>query len=215
MQNADEYLNKTRSAVAKLFEAIDTYLAILREHSTTFVTSYTNEEDWQKQYAAWHLANESKIQAAQDAQKQYLGESFAQATLCGAVLQIAAKAIECYSTNTKIPKDWENLIKPESKAVPFCAGRLIRGIPLGLVIYAARNQHTHFEDQDLREPNAAVFLRLAANHDYVMGNTASVIDPAFYLSTKSINSFASNVTSLIGWRSVETYESDMRQLLEI
>lgn len=215
MQNAAEYLDKTRSAVAKLFDGIDTYLAFLRQHSTTFVTSYTNEEDWQKQYQAWYEANHSKIQAALDAQKQYLGESFAQAALCGAVLQIAAKAIECYSKNTQIPQDWETFIKPGSKSVPFCIGRLIRGVPLGLVIYAARNQHTHFEDQNLREPNIEVFRRLAINHGYGKGNTELIVDPAFDLDTESINSFASNVTALIEWRSVDAYASDMRKLLEI
>lgn len=215
MQNAAQYLDKTRSAAARLFEGIDAYLAMLREHSTTFVTSYTSDEDFQRQHDAWYAANQSKIRAALEAQKQYLGESFAQATLCGAVLQLAAKAIECYSTNTHIPQDWTKLIKPSSKSVPFCTGRLVRGVPLGLVVYAGRNQHTHFEDQNLREPNVEVFRRLAVTHGYGKGSMEPVIDPAFHLGTKSITSFANNVTALIEWRSLEAYESDMRQLLEI
>jgi len=215
MQNAAEYLDKTRSAAAKLFEGIDTYLALLHQHSTTFVTSYTNQEHLERQYAAWYATNRSSIQAALEAQKQYLGESFAQATLCGSILQLAAKAIECYSKNTEIPEDWRFLIKPEAKPVPFCTGRLIRGVPLGLVIYAGRNQHIHFEDENLREPNVEVFRRLAMNHSYGKGSTEPVIDPAFYLGTESINSFANNITALIGWRSVDAYETDMRKLLEI
>jgi hypothetical protein len=215
MQNAAEYFDKTRSAAAKLFEGIDTYLALLRQHSTTFVTSYTNQEDFQRQYEAWYETNRSSIQAALEAQKQYLGESFAQATLCGSVLQLAAKAIECYSKNTEIPEDWKSVIKPEAKPVPFCTGRLVRGVPLGLVIYAGRNQHIHFEDQNLREPNVEVFRRLAINHGYGKGTTEPVVDPAFHLGTESINSFANNITALIEWRSVEAYENDMRKLLEI
>lgn len=215
MQNADEYLNKTRSAAARLFEGIDTYLALLRQHSTTFVTSYTNQEDFQRQYDAWYEKNRSSIQIALDAQKKYLGESFAQAILCGSVLQLAAKAIECYSKNKEIPEDWKALIKPESKAVPFCTGRLVRGVPLGLVIYAGRNQHIHFEDQNLREPNVEVFRRLAINHGYGKGSTEPIVDPAFHLGTDSINSFANNITALIEWRSAEAYETDMRKLLEI
>jgi hypothetical protein len=170
MQDAAQYLDKTRSAAARHFEGIDAYLALLREHSTTFVTSATCEGDFQKQYDAWYAANRSRIQAALEAQKQYLGESFAQATLCGAVLQLAAKAVECYSSNSRIPEDWVSFIKPGSKPVPFCAGRLVRGVPLGLVIYAGRNQHTHFEDQKLREPNVEVFRRLAVNHGYGRGS---------------------------------------------
>jgi hypothetical protein len=215
MQNAAEYLDKTRSASAKLFEGIDTYLALLRQHSTTFVTSYTNQEDFQRQYDAWYETNRSSMQAALEAQRQYLGESFAQATLCGSVLQLAAKAIECYSKNTEIPEDWKSLIKPGAKPVPFCAGRPVRGVPLGLVIYAGRNQHIHFEDQNLREPNVEVFRRLATNHGYGKGSTEPVVDPAFHLGTESINSFANNITALIEWRSLEAYETDMRKLLEI
>lgn len=215
MQNAAEYLDKTRSAAAKLFEGIDTYLALLRQHPTTFVTSYTNQADFQRQYDAWYATNSSSIQVALEAQKQYLGESFAQAILCGSLLQLAAKAIECYSKNTEIPEDWKSLIKTETKPVPFCTGRLVRGVPLGLVIYAGRNQHIHFEDQNRREPNVEVFRRLAINHGY--GNVRSVplVDPAFHLGTESINSFANNITALIGWRSVEAYEADMRKLLKI
>ncbi|NKI97567.1 hypothetical protein [Rhizobacter sp. SG703] len=215
MQNAAQYLDKTRSAAQRLFEGIDAYLALLRDHSTTFVTSHTSEEDFQRQYDAWYAERRSAIQAALDAQKQYIGESFAQATLCGAVLQLAAKAIECYSKNSHIPQDWVSFVKPHSKPVPFCTGRLVRGIPLGLVVYAARNQHTHFEDQNLREPNVEVFRRLAVNHGYGKGSTGPVVDPAFHLGTKSIVSFANNVTALLEWRSLEAYEADMRMLLEI
>lgn len=215
MQTAAEYLDKTRSAAAKLFEGIDTYLSLLRQHSTTFVTSYTSQEDLQSQYDAWYKANRANIKTELEAQKQYLGESFAQATLCGSILQLAAKAIECYSKNTEIPKDWESLIKPGTKPVPFCTGKLVRGVPLGLVIYAGRNQHVHFEDQTLREPNVEVFRRLAMNHGYGRVSTEPVVDPAFHLGTESIDSFANNITALIGWRSVEAYEADMRTLLEV
>lgn len=215
MQNAAEYLEKTRSATAKLFEGIDTYLALLHQHQLSFITSYTNEEDLWSQYDNWYAANHSSIQAALEAQKQYLGESFAQATLCGSILQLAAKAIECYSKNAEIPEDWSSLIKPGTKPVPFCTGRLIRGVPLGLVIYAGRNQHIHFEDQNLREPNLEVFRRLAMNHGDGIGGEKHDIDPAFHLGTESITSFANNITALIKWRSLEAYEADMRTLLEI
>lgn len=215
MQNAAEYLEKTRSATSKLFEGIDTYLTLLRQRSITFVTSYTSEEDFQKRQDAWYEENRKNIQASLEAQKLYLGESFAQATLCGSVLQIAAKAIECHSKNTDIPENWTTFVKPGTKPVPFCTGRSVRGVPLGLVIYAGRNQHIHFEDQNLREPNVEVFRRLAMNHGHGSESANSVGDPAFCLGSNSITSFANNITAIIGWRSVEAYETDMRKLLRI
>jgi hypothetical protein len=96
MQSAAEYLEKARSAPSLLFEGVDTYLAMLRDHDTTFVSSYMSAGDFQEQHDALYKANQSKIQTALEAQKKYLGEGFAQATLCGAILQRAAKAIECY-----------------------------------------------------------------------------------------------------------------------
>jgi len=129
------------------------------------------------------------------------------------VLQIAAKAIECYSTNTTIPSTFSSFINPNSKAAPFCIGRLVRKVPLGLVIYAARNQHTHFDDKNLREPNIEVFNCLAHNHGYSKGKLT--IDPAFDITANKIVSYANNVMSIIGWYSYDTYEKDMQVLLGI
>jgi hypothetical protein len=154
------------------------------------------------------------IQADLEAQRHYMSESFAQATLCGSVLQLAAKAIECYSCNTQIPKDWASFIRPGTKQVLFCTGNLVRDVPLGLVIYAARNQHTHFNDKQLQQPSREVFHRLSTNHVYGKRSNEAVIDPAFHLGTESITSFASNVITLIGWSSLTDYESDMQQLLD-
>jgi len=215
MQNATQYLDKTRSAATVLFNGIETYSTLLRERSITFATSYSDEEDFQTQYGAWRARKQSMIQADLEAQRHYMSESFAQATLCGSVLQLAAKAIECYSCNTQIPKDWASFIKPGTNQVLFCAGKLVREVPLGLVIYAARNQHTHFNDQKLRQPSCEVFHRLSTNHGYGKESLETFRDPSFDLEIPNKTSFASNITRLIGWRSLTEYESDMKQLLAI
>lgn len=214
MQTAAEYLDKTESAIRLLFDGIDSYISILRHHPTSaFVTSYTDEADFQAQYKAWAKENDGVIRASLEAQREYLAESFAQATLCGAILQVAAKAIECYSMNKKIPADWTTFIKTTSVAAPFCVGRMVRGVPLGLVIYAARNQHTHLEDTELRELNVEVFERLAVNHGAM--TNIPFRDPAFDLKNTGLMSYASNCTALIGWRSYEVYKRDMQALLEV
>lgn len=213
MQTPAEYIDKTESAVRKLFEGIDSYSEILRHHPTSvFITSYTDDADFNAQYEAWAKEHNHVIAASLEAQKEYIAESFAQTTLCGAVLQVAAKALECYSKNTVIPDGWSSVIKPVSKAVPFCVGRFIRDVPLGLVVYAARNQHTHFEDADLREPNLSVFECLATNHG--IQSSQPFRDSAFDLQNTGLVSFASNCSALIGWRSYEAYEKDIRTLLE-
>jgi hypothetical protein len=125
---------------------------------------------------------------------------------------VAAKAIECYSENEAIPEGWRKFIRPNNKAARFCIGREIRGVPLGLVIYAARNQHTHFEDSELREPSCEVFRRLAENHG--LKSEEPFVDPAFDLDNKGLVSYASNCTALMEWRNYSSYEADMRALLQ-
>lgn len=214
MQSAADYIAKTESAMRKLFEGIDSYSEILRRHPlSVFVTPYTNATNSDAQYEEWAKENQHSIAASREAQKKYIAESFAQATLCGAALQVAAKALECYSKNTVIPSEWSPVIKQRKKPIPFCVGRLIHGIPLGLVIYAARNQHTHFGDAKLNEPNLTVFECLATNHG--IQSSQPFRHPAFDLHNTGLVSFASNCTALIGWRTYEAYEKDMRALLEI
>ena len=92
---------------------------------------------------------------------------------------------------------------------PYCIGRRVREVPLGLVIVAGRNQYNHIDDNDLRDPNVTVFEWLATRHGYGAG----IRDPGFDLSAGLVWNYPSNLTSLIGWRNYEAYESDMRSLL--
>ena len=198
MKTAAEYLEKTESATRKLFEGIDSYLEVIRRLA---------------KYDVWVRENETDIAASLKAQRDFVAESFAHATLCGAVLQVAHKALECYSTNTAVAAEWTSLIRQGTTAVPFCCGRLVRGVPLGLVIYAARNQHAHFDDDELRDPNLSIFNRLATNHG--IASPTPFRDPVFDLEHPRLVSFASNVTGLIEWRSYAAYENDIRVLLDI
>ena len=211
MQTVDEYLKRTESAVQCLFSGIDDYVSIIRAVGrTTFVTAEPYGPAQDAEYKEWRNVNAVQLSEARDAEKKYLAEAFALDTLCGAVLQVAAKAIEIYGKNDSIPKALEGFVFPPLSK--FCTGRHIRSVPLGLIIYAARNQHTHFNDRKLREPNAFVFNKLATNHDY--GGEEMFTDPAFDVNNPRLVSLASNVTGLIEWRSYEKYIIDMRALLE-
>lgn len=214
MQSAAEYIKKTESALRKLFDGIDSYIEVLRKHPTScFITTCADDANLEIQRELWIKNNKEAIATSLQAQRDFVSESFAQATLCGAVLQVAAKALECYSMNTVIPAQWSEVVKQGSNAVPFCIGRPVRGAPLGLVIYSARNQHTHFEDDELREPNLSVFEHLAINHGY--SSETPFRDPAFDLKNPLIQSFSSNVIALLEWRTYDRYEKDIRALLAI
>lgn len=193
-----------------LFAGIDAYLQILREgRRPVLVGSYTNDAQRDDALEKWMKQNEKEIQKGLDAERAFLSEKYALAALCGSLLQIAAMAIRLYSKNGNVLPELSGVMK--QAAIPYCIGRLVRGVPLGLVIYAGRNQYNHIEDNQLREPSSTVFEWLATKHDYGQG----IRDPAFDLSAGLVWNYASNVTSLVGWRDYESYEKDMRSLLGI
>lgn len=214
MQTATEYLNKTESAMRKLLEGVDTYLAPLRRsRSVCFVSSTTDGDERRVEQETWFNENKSAVAESIQTQREFIAESFAQSTLCGAVLQIAGKAIEMYSVIEIASPEWASLIGANSKAVHFCYGRPIRGVPLGLVIYAGRNQHTHFQDKKLHEPSNTVFERLASRNDD--GSEVTYRDPAYDLINNRPISFASNIMCLIGWVNYEAYSADIRTMLKL
>lgn len=212
VKTASEYLDKTESAARKLFEGIDSYIELLRGHQdAVFATSYTDEADFNAQFDAWSVENRDAVDRRNAAYGKFGEEILAQSILCGAVLQLASKGIQLFSKNETLPIAWSGIIRIGAAGVPFCIGREVRGVPLGLIVYAGRNQHAHYDDESLREPNTSVFERLALNHGF--GGGKPFHDPAFDLRNTSIGSFASNITALIGWRSYEAYLKDMEEVL--
>jgi len=210
MQSTADYLLRTESAVRLLFSGVDSYLNILKKATgVTFITSEPFCPKQDAEFAEWQLENSEQLAIAKAAEREFIAESFALDTLCGAILQVADKALELYGSNKSVPPHLSASLKPHH--AKYCVGRSVRTIPLGLIVYAARNQHTHFNEDTLREPSASVFHLLATAYGY--GGRQQIIDPAFDLANQRLVSFASNITSLIGWRTYEKYAADMRSML--
>ena len=189
MDTLEEYLQKTETAAQTLFEGIDKYMEIIKSIPLPDVGI---SEEWR------------------EAEKQFLYESFAMATLSGAVLQLAYMAIRQYSNHGSVPERFDALIKKDSLAEKFCIGREIRFVPIGLIIYAGRNQAAHYDDNDLREPNRSIFENLCKRTSH---SGKEYRDPAYDLRNGITVNFAGNITYLLGWRSYDAYLKDMRDLL--
>ena len=210
MQTLDEYLAKTKSAVRHLFDAIDAYRSVLDgAHAPIFISSTVDEHEREKELQAWVARHGDAIQAAREAEHRYFDESFALATICGAVLQVADKAFECFSSQAAIPADWEGVVKEHSAC--YCSGRFVRKVPLGLIVLGGRNQHMHFDDEKPRQLTVAVFDRLAIHHG--RNTNPEIRDPAFDLRNDRLVSYAHNVVALLKWESYERYEADLRQAI--
>ena len=207
MQTFDEYIAKTQSAVRHLFDAIGEYRSVLDgAHAPIFISSTLDEREREKELDAWLARHADAIQAARDAERRYFDESFALATICGAVLQVADKAFETFSRDTAVPMEWEGVVTPHSAR--YCIGRVIRNVPLGLIVLAGRNQHMHF-DENPRKLAVAVFDRLAIHHG--RNTDPEIRDPAFDLRNERLVSYVHNIVALLRWNSYETYEADLRQ----
>lgn len=210
MDTPDEYLARTKSAAQHLFDDIAAYFQILRnQRPPVLVGCYANEAERDAALQHWMKENSDAIDRGLAGERAFLAEKYALATLCGAVLQIAFMAIRLYSKNAKVPDDISGSVRLNH--AQFCVGRRIRNVPLGLIVYAGRNQYNHIDDDLLREPSSTVFEWLATKHGYGNG----IRDPAFDLNAGLVWNYPSNITSLIGWRGYDPYETDMRSLFVI
>jgi hypothetical protein len=209
MQTAQDYLNQTASAAKHLFAGIDHYIQILRNAPTPALITDTPQSD--AMLKSWATANHKEIEQSLEAQRKFFAEKHALATLCGSVLQIASMAIRLYSQNKSVPPEFATCIGANENAIRHCIGRRVRDVPIGLLIYAGRNQYNHLEEGKLREPNSTIFEMMATKHNYGAG----IRDPAFDLRGNINWNLPSNVTSILGWRTYKAYETDMSQLLII
>jgi len=140
MDTPAEYLEKTASAAQKLFEGIDSYLEIIRGHEKSlFVSGALTPEEMQADFEAWQSDNQEAIQQWKAASERYFSETFAQATLCGAVLQIAFKAISATRPTKQYRKSGPRRClatrsRRSSPLVGWCAGfRLVLSSSLAAI----------------------------------------------------------------------------------
>jgi hypothetical protein len=208
MDTPDEYIDKTKSAAVSLLTGIESYVNVLRSAPSPILMGDQVDEAARD---VWLDANRASIGSSLEAQRRFVWESFAMANLSGALLQIAATGIRMYSCISQVPMECADLPLGNAHKA-FCVGRSIRGVPLGLIVYAGRNQYNHLDDDELREPNVAIFNRLAVMRSPQSGEPYR--DPAFDLSNpRRPLCLANNMTALIEWRDYVRYEADMKVLL--
>jgi len=97
MQSFAVYESSTETAVRKLFEGIASYANILKAiRGTTFVSGELDREKFNAQYQEWAEKNKRRLEKSFAAQRAYSEQSFAMATLCGAVLQVASRFLPAW-----------------------------------------------------------------------------------------------------------------------
>lgn len=133
-----------------------------------------NDYGWHKMRAFVELTKTSREEFT-NRRSDFESVDTAREVIAGSILQLAYFAIKRHgvsSGKSKAARHFESqmnrliseLPKPRKKTFvlpdQFCVGREIGDLPIGMIIYAGRNQYNHFDDDRLDVVKAVVFDHL-------------------------------------------------------
>jgi len=177
----EQYLEETKHATELLFEILENYRRILEDAPFPWSEEVVDE---------------------------YFGNTVSRGTICGSILQIAFMGIQKFSENVDVTENFAEIIKPNSNTAKFCTGRQVHGIPIGLIIYAARNQYNHMDCQRYKIVTTEVF-EILTTKTVQEGQR----NPQFDLKERHLHIYSDNILTTIGWLKFENYHQDLSQLL--
>lgn len=205
-----EYMDGHEVAVRQLFDSLAYYRKLIKQSIPPGFTSDmvplpvdAASEDIKKAFCGYcdeHPEFRKKQEEANKGSMVYKANVLAHVTICGSILQVAHMAIYIFS---KYNGGCQVLTGNHKR---FGIGRKVNSLPLGLIIYAGRNQYNHWWDQKPRKATQEIF-DLIAIHNLKGGK-----DPAFNLEIKNLN-ISSNILGLIGWETYKDYEKDIIDML--
>lgn len=214
MEQIQEYLLKTKSAVQKIYEAYNSYYELMKipERPSFFTLGNPDSEENKIAYEKWQIENKEVLEERRKRDNEFAFEFFAGSTLCGSILQFAYNGIKILSNNNSVPNDFKEIIKPNSIPAKFCIGRIIDDIPLGLIVYAGRNQAMHYDESDLKEPSKTVFYKLANWYSPTFNKW--FVNSYYDLNDKNVIHYAENILYKLEWLDYALYEKDMIEMLK-
>lgn len=196
-----EYLKSTEAAVQHSFLAFQAYHYRTPRPS---LAPYRNED------GGFHLTAEQALKFL-EAESASMSLDFAKAIICGTIIQVAYTGIIQYSSNYIVPENCKDFgVSISSPKSRFCIGREVHGIPIGLIIYAARVQYNHWEEGYPTNPTAKAVFGLL--------NSVRFSDPwndlVYQLDWPITRPVTHHIVRLeLGWRTYEDYLADMTDMI--
>ena len=199
--DADRYFAETEPATRHMFAALHEYDSVTVPPSLGAYADPSGVIRMNQAQAKEYMRNLSLS----------LGFEVAKATLCGSIAQVAYMAINQFSHNVVVDRECAALSVTEgSKAAKFCVGRRVHGIPLGLLVYAARVQYNHWDEGMPSNPVPKAVFDALCRH-YV---TDLSFDLAYVLDWPAPRPVAHYVIRHeLRWMTYDDYISDMRQVV--
>lgn len=208
-----KYIKEITHAAKQLFKGLSYYHHLLQSVETpVFTATYDNEAEFQRKYDNWLRQNSSRVKAYNEHVKEYFGYAISKAALCGAILQIAFTGMKLHTRKRqRIPTSCKAIFKGEEKsnAKNYCIGRLVYDIPMGLIIYAGRNQYSHMEDKKYNNVTERVFEHLT-----VFDMDGKYRNPQFDLAVRNKDIYADNIVSILEWTDLKPFLKDMKVMLK-
>lgn len=214
----DDVATPHRFALEQLFEALNFYRDLARQSvPPAYFGNASDRAAWLRDHQAWEQKNEAAIHAALERQREYFSLTESHAAIAGAILQLAYISIRQASACAARPSDLPDSLPTPNAAVRFCIGRKVFGLPLGLIVYAGRNQHHHMDEQ-LRSPNMEIVQWLSEYKVREAHPDAEALpyrDPAFDLDVFAGRSIAHNILSILGWESAASVLEDLQAAIAL
>lgn len=208
MSIADEYINDSCLAVSKLMKALSSFeLEITNSFARMTKTSDPTEQTKQvKTMFSQHIPRDA---------------------IAGAMLQIAFMSMRHFpktGSKNETVTFLEALVNERSKKsysypISHCVGREIIGIPVGLLIFAARNQYNHQDEsaKRLQYYNRIIFEAL----DRTLGKVGAT-GLGFDLYSEKPTMYAYSVVMLLGWtytvqtpNPISAFRDDMKSIMNM
>ena len=212
--DAETFLKETAPAIEAMFKTL-------------------NRFGWDKMRAVVDAVNSKTLPEVHKHKSKFYAKDVARDVLAGAILQIAYTGIEKYGQRGRKPAgviEFENEINAvirTSKTTrwsktrrlfelpkKFCVGREIGLLPIGVIVYAARNQHHHPFEERWKVENEVVFNYLHQGWPKPPnGLSFDIYDERTF--------YAFSVLSVLGWvprddhSPYEAYHSDMSAMLDV
>lgn len=198
--SAEGYLNAIEPAIRHMFAALAEYDAM----PLPDILDYVDES--------------GRVRMTPDENQEYMKQVIeymeldeARAITCGSILQVAYSVIRLHSKNQSLSQLAIDLgITKGHAAEPFCIGRIVHDIPIGLLIYAGRIQYNHWQEGQPGNRVAKEILRKL----YIVHSENLLFDLAYDLEYPSPHLVSHYIVRLeLKWHGFEDFDADLRQML--
>ncbi len=188
-----------------------------------------NGYGWQKMRAFIEMTKTSSVEEFAQRRADFESVDTAREIISGSILQLAYFAIKQHGISqgkssgvlhfeSEMNRLLREIPNPRTKRLElplqFCVGRGIGDLPIGMIIYAGRNQYNHFDDDRFDVVNEVVF-------DYLRQIFPNPVNGHSFAVRGAGRPLSYSVLTALGWMDsadglgFEPFKKDLAEVLQI